>query len=58
MKLSKEALAARAAYQKKWRAANPDKVKLYDARRWEKAAQKAAAAAQIEKDDKEEAEDT
>ena len=37
--ISKEAIAARRAYQKKWRQEHPDKVRGYNRRYWEKKAQ-------------------
>lgn len=37
--LSQEAKDARREYMKRWRKNNPDKVKEYDRRRWEKLAQ-------------------
>lgn len=36
---------ARRAYKRKWQQDNPDKVKAYQARYWEKKAKEAAAAA-------------
>lgn len=36
IELSEAAQQARNEYYRKWRAANPDKVKLYNARYWDK----------------------
>lgn len=44
MKLSKAAKAARAKYMREWRAANKDKVALYNANHWNKRAREAKAA--------------
>ncbi len=55
--LSEEARAARAAYARKWRKRNPDKVKRYEANKWEKAAGKIPTP-RIEKDVKSELPDT
>ena len=38
---------ARRAYKRKWQQDNPDKVKAYQARYWEKKAKEAAAAAAV-----------
>lgn len=36
--MTDEARAARAEYMRRWREKNPDKVREYDRRRWERAA--------------------
>ena len=41
--MSKEAIAARREYQKKWREKNPDKVRENNARYWERRAARLAA---------------
>lgn len=43
MQMSDRALAERRAYQKKWRDANPDKVREKNARYWEKKAKERTA---------------
>ena len=48
--LSKEAIAARREYQKKWREKNPDKVREKNARYWERRAAKAAAEREVNGD--------
>jgi hypothetical protein len=40
---SDAAVAARRAYQRQWRAKNPDKVKEYNRRLWERKAERLAA---------------
>jgi hypothetical protein len=47
--MSKEAIAARRAYQRQWRAKNPDKVRQYNRAKWERAAERAKAAADADK---------
>lgn len=42
MPLTKEAKEARAAYIRAWRKKNPEKVKEYEARKWEKKARQQA----------------
>jgi len=42
MKLSAKALQLRREYNNKWRRENPEKVKLYAKRHWEKKAAQAA----------------
>lgn len=43
--MNKAAKEARRAYKRKWQRENPDKVKEYQARYWDKKAREAAAAA-------------
>lgn len=40
VEMTPEARAAKAAYMRDWRRKNADKVKEYDARKWERKAQK------------------
>ena len=43
MKMSEEAMAAKRAYQKKWRASNRERIREYNRLYWERQAQKAKA---------------
>lgn len=38
--MTQEAKAARAAYMREWRKKNPEKVREYEARKWERRAEK------------------
>jgi len=42
MAMTPDARAARAKYMRDWRRRNPDKVREYDAAKWERKAQRAA----------------
>lgn len=42
-KMTKEARAARAKYMREWRKRNPEKQREYDAKKWERKAEKIKA---------------
>ena len=52
--MTKEAQEARRQYRKQWSKNNPDKVRAYNQKYWEKKAREAAAAAQASGNDPEE----
>lgn len=52
--MTKEAQEARRQYRKQWAKNNPDKVRAYNQKYWEKKAREAAAAAQSSGQDPEE----